>query len=162
MYLKGEVMKLSTKLAQTQHDEQRKKFNKDIAELSGTAKAAIEFRVQNEEIDFALFNYILTVHDFTDVKDLNEAVMKMYRFMYVHMMNLQRANEEMKDLLMAYRAEEENAERRTRLDTVVTKESPFLMAHKFLRAIQERAKNRSKSGIISYTPDEAKDMGLKV
>lgn len=142
-----------------QRNVQKKRFERDIEEVGGDIKKTMDFRLQSGEIDWSLFNLIMTVQDFTDVRDLNEAVMKMYRYCYAHMTTLQRNNEGMKDLLNQLR-ESGNRAQKNRIDQELAVKSPFLVAHQTLDKLKSRAKTRSKSGIISYTEEQARKEGF--
>ena len=156
--------KESQKRAKQQFAVQRKKVQNDVDELTAEQKKAVEFRASAEETDYSIFNYIMTVHDFKDCTELLEMARKFYKLMYVHLINLQRQNEELKDIVSQNRDKFSRPELKL-LDKHLGTKSPFLMAREALEEIQKRAQERSRKsnkGVPIYGEDEAKKMGIDV
>lgn len=158
-YFKDE--KQASDLAKKQHQIQKQKFQKDVEELTNEQKRIAEFKIQAGKTDFSLFNYILTVHDFSKCSDASESLFAFYRFIYQHLVDLQRSNEDLRSLCQQMLPHMNRAQRKI-LEADLEKKSPFLMAQDFGKEIQKRAKSRSELGIQSYSPDDAKNMGLSL
>lgn len=153
--------KQNSDLAKQQHQIQRQKFQDDVEQLTNEQKRVAEFRLQSGKVDFSLFNYILTVHDFSKCADASESLFQFYRYVYQHLQDLQRSNEALRNLCEQLMPHMNRAQRKI-FDKDLEKKSPFLMAQDFGKEIQKRAKKRSEAGITSYTPEDAKKMGLKL
>ena len=151
----------NSQLAKQQHEIQRQKFREDVEDLTNEQKRIADFRIQTGEVDYSLFNYILTVHDFSKCSDASESLFQFYRYIYHHMVDLQRSNEGLRGLCEQMLPHMNRAQRKI-FDKDLDKKSPFQMAQDFGKEIQKRAKKRSEAGIKSYTLDDAKKMGIKI
>ena len=108
--------------------------------------------IVGSETDWSVFNYLLYAHSFRDYTDDMDLLRKFYQRIYPSLLNLQRSNEALRDLL------EQNFDNLNRDHKKIAKEeldkySPFEMAQKALKEAGRRAKARAKSGIQTYRVD---------
>ena len=101
------------------------------------------------ETDWSVFNYLLYAHSFKDYSDDMDLLRKFYQRIYPSLLNLQRSNEALRDLL------QQNFDKLNRDHKKIAKEeldkySPFEMAQRALEEAGRRAKARAKSGIETY------------
>lgn len=107
-----------------------------------------QFRL-GAETDWSLFNFILYSHSFKDYSDDMDLMRKLYARLYPSIVNLQRSNEAMKDLL-TQNYDKLNSTHKKLAKVELDKYSPFEMAQKALEEAGRRAKARAKSGIQIY------------
>ena len=104
------------------------------------------------ETDWSVFNYLLYAHSFRDYTDDMDLLRQFYQRIYPSLLNLQRSNEALRDIL------QQNFDNLNRDHKKIAKEeldkySPFEMAKKALEEAGRRAKARAKSGIQTYRVD---------
>lgn len=79
---------VNTKKAKAEFEARKALDQDEIKKLFGAKKAEAE-RMAQGGVNFALFNYIMTVHDFKHCANLMEAVRLMYKLMFLQVNRLQ-------------------------------------------------------------------------
>jgi hypothetical protein len=131
----------------------RKQLEKEsIDKLFGAERVEAE-RLASGGTNYALYNYIMTVHSFSDCKSALDFGREMYRFIYPNLMKLQRAAQ----LMAGAFTDEQLAElginkEELNLDEVATK-----ALKKFQAEVKVRSKLANKHNVYL---DKAKEMGV--
>jgi hypothetical protein len=103
------------------------------------------------ETNFSLFNFILYCHDLTHYEDDMDLLKQFYSRMYPSLVNFQRSNEVLRDILIQ-NMDKLNSAHRKLLEKELEKPSPFQMAETALKEAAAKAKARANLGIEIYNP----------
>lgn len=103
------------------------------------------------ETNFSLMNFILYCHDLTHYEDDMDLLKQFYSRMYPSLVNFQKSNEVLRDIVIQ-NMDKFNHAHRNILKEELKKKSPFQMAEEALKEASAKAKARANMGIEIYNP----------
>lgn len=145
-------LKINTDKAKAEMAARHQLQKESIQDLFGAQRAEAE-RVANGGTNYALYNFVMTIHDFTHCKTAIDFGREMYRMLYPNILKLQRSAM----LMAAAMTDEQLAELGIKREELDLDGMAVRELKKFQETVRARSKLANKHNVYL---DKAKDMGI--